>query len=339
MCSSAYKNDQKLFWGENSLCDRSFEDDAIPKLLKGLPSLECLDLASNKLSDLAKGYLMKFSGNSIARLTHLDISHNLVSSAGMESLSKALVSNSNLKYLNVGGNPLGDEGTQFLSQALPESCLTYLNVSETEMTDEGLVLLASTLQSSPHLNTIILRSNDAITFEGLGFLLEMTVNSQLCEIDASHCEIEYRDGLSDVFKNVIATSTTLKSLNLSYNNLADEGVLGLIHSVSSDTQLTKLAFGGNSMSPLSLQALACILCEETSLNKISLNEEDLFCDTDTFDPFCECLVACSSLQEIHVFAVDNEKTLRKAFRTVNIQRELFEKNQLKFYYFEEFNFS
>ena len=328
-----FKPLQKLFLNNNSLGGKSFEDGVIPKLLRGLPSLECLNLASNNLGDLSVHHLVQYSGTCIKHLTHLDLSHNYISSTGAATLAETVLCYSNLKHLSIGGNPLEDAGIQNLSHSLADSSLEYLNVSDTEMGDEGLVILASTLQSNSSLCTLILHSNNAISFEGLAFLLEMTVHSQLCVIDASYCQTGYSANLLDVLKDTISVSTTLKALDLSHNDFEEEGISRLLGSVSSSSHITKLAFGGNTMSASCLQVLGCVICESTSLKKISLNEEDLFFDTDDFDSFYECLVASTSLQEIEINAVENEQMLRKMFKEVNYQRETFSKNRLKFLLF------
>ena len=87
--------------------------------------------------------------------------------------------------------------------------------------------------------------------------------------------------LPDVLKETISV-TTLKALDLSYNDFEEEGISRLLSSVSSISHITKLAFGRNTMSASCLQVLGCVICESTSLKKISLSEEDLFFDTDDF---------------------------------------------------------
>ena len=324
---------QKLFLGRNNLGDECFEASAVPALLKGTPSLQCLELASTNIGDAAVESLMNHTSKNIKHLTHLDISNNSISRASCDILAASVLTGSNLKHLDIGGNPLKDEGIQALCDYLGDSSLSYLNVSETGMTDEGLVVLATALPSVSTLQTLIIHSNIAISSDGLGFLLEMSTSSTLCEIDASYCQTGYTASLSDVFKACTKASATLKSLDVSYNELEDEGVSTLLLSLSPDSSVTRLAFGGNAVSASSLQVLGCVVCESNSLEKISLNEEDLSWETDDFDSFCECLVASSSLQEIRICAAENEQTLRKLFREVNHQRVTYNKSKLKFHYF------
>jgi len=325
---------QKLFLGKNNLGDKCFEAGAIPVLLKGTPSLECLELASTNISDLAAESLMTHSRKCIKHLTYLDISNNSISCASCEALAATILTSSSLKHLDIGGNPLEDEGIQVLSNYLGDSSLTHLNVSETGMTDEGLVVLATTLTSNSTLQTLILHSNDAVSSEGLGFLLEVCASSKLCKLDVSYCHTGYTANLSSILEACIRESTMLKSLDVSHNELEDEGISALLLSLSPDSSVSSLAFGGNAMSASSLQVLGCVVCK-SFLKKISLDEEDLSLETDEFDSFRECLVANSSLQEIRVCAVENEQTLRKLFREVNDQREIFDKTRLKFYYVDE----
>lgn len=326
------KSLQKLFLGSNNLCDESFENGAIPELLRGLLSIKCIDLASNKLSDLAVDCL-KDSLIHHRHLTHLDISHNSISSVGAEVLGSTLC-HTTLTHLNIGGNPLEDMGIENLSQYLADSKIEFLNISDTSMTDEGLVVLATVLQLDSSLHILIMHSNNEITHEGLSSFLDISSHSQLCEIDISYCQTGWSDSLLDVFTNNIPIFKTLKILDLSYNCLEDEGISTLLNSISHDSHIMKLAIGGNGVSSSCLQMLGCVVCENTTLKKINLDEEDLACDTDDFDTFCECLIASTSLQVIEINAVENEQLLRRKFREINAQREIYGKNKVKIYYFQ-----
>ncbi len=307
----ALKPLQKLFLGNNSLSDNSFEKGIVPETLKRLPCLECLDLSANMLHDVAMDSFVKRCGSCIKCISHLDISMYLISSTGIELIAENMLRYSTLRHLNVGGNPILDEGIQILAKHLSESSLTYLNVSETSMTDEGLAVLASALPAATSLQVLVLHSNKDISYEGLSLLF-----SQLINVDVSYCQTGYGAQQSDVF---IPASSILKSLDMSYNDLEDDGVIRLLHYASSSTHLTKLAIGGNGITSSSLQILGFIFCE-SSLKKLSLNEEDLFWGSDEFDTFCECLVN-TSLQEVQVYGVENEQLLKKCFRYVNKQRK------------------
>lgn len=321
---------QKLSLGSNSICDKSFENGGIPELIKHLYSLNHLNLASNKVTDV--GLLQLTSSLIHHHLTHLDISYNSISPNGAKFLAN-IICNTTLQYLNVGGNPIEDIGILDLSPSLANSSLQFLDVSDTGMSDEGVIALATALHCNSSLHVLIMHSNNKITCEGMGILLDLCVQSNLSEIDLSFCRTGWSEDILVALGNSIPAFKTLRSLNISYNDLEEEGISALIRAISSGSHVTKLGLEGNSMSAHNLQHLGYMICENAVIKKISVSEDDLLYDTEEFDIFCDCMIASISLQVVEIHEVENEQELRKRFKQVNSQRETFDKNKIKLSYY------
>ena len=327
----ALKPLQKLFLGSNDLCDKSFESGFIPTLLNSLHSLCCLDLASNNITDHGIEILMR-SLISLKYLTHLDISNNSVSSEGASFVANSF---STWQYLDIHSNRIEDIGVQHLSASLNSSSLQYLDLSNTGTSDEGVAILSSALQCNFSLQTLILHSNNDITHEGVGILLESGVHSHLSKLDISFCQTGWSVEMINALMTTVPSFSTLLSLDLSYNDLEDEGISALISAISNGSNITKLFIGGNSISSQTIQLLGYMICENSNLKKIGLIEDDLVHDIECLDEFCDCLTANNSLQSIEICGNENEQLLKEKFKHVNNCRKSFDKNKLKVNFFSD----
>ena len=326
----ALKQLQKLCLGRNNLCDKSFETGAVPELLKGLHFLNSLDLSSNSITDVGLHYLSDGLMR-LKALTHLDLSSNSISSDGVKSLA-CLLSQISLQYLNIGGNPIEDAGIQCLCESLADCSLQLLDVSDTSISDEGVTFLASALQSNSSLQSLAMHSNHQITCDGLGIFLELCVQSNLKTIDLSYCQAGCSENFCHTLQSCIPAFKSLRSLDFSWNDFDDEGMMALIIAVSC-SQIERFALGGNFLSAQNLQQLGFVICGNNVLKKLCLNEDDLSYGTEEFDSFCDCIIANISLQIIELYEVDNETILRQRFKQMNAQREAFDKSKVKFKYF------
>ena len=72
----------------------------------------------------------------------LDISQNILTARGIEKLA-AIISTTNLEYLNIGSNNLGDESLIYLGDKLTNSTeivrLQSLDISGAKIGDKGIL--------------------------------------------------------------------------------------------------------------------------------------------------------------------------------------------------------
>ena len=320
---------QKLALSDNKLSDELLKSTNFPEFLRRLHSLTFLDLSRNGIT--GRGFQQLSLHN---HLTHLDISQNDLSFEAAESIANVIAKILTLEYIDIGGNAIGDAGMQILAEVLAtNSGLQYIDASQTEITDEGAVLLASGLQSNSTLRTLVLNSNE-ITHEGLATLLALCAKTKLRKIDFGYCYTGWSDELLTAIHASIPAMETLRALDLSYNDLGDEGINTLISAVLLNNGLSRLALGGNDISSLGLQYISDFICESTTITKISLAEDDLkLTDDNVFEVFCDCMKISSSIKAMNISEVENEEELRKIFKIVNTHRKSNAKNKIKVQYY------
>ena len=162
---------------------------ALGRLLSTSKSLTKLDIAGRSLVDPAIEYI----SNSLKQSTLHDL---YISGCGLDSngahlIADALCYNHTLRELDIGGNPIGDDGATTLAIMLVTGnpALKTLDMGYCEITELGAVKLAEALCLNSTLTKIDLSLN-AIRDQGACALAQMlTRNQSLSELDVRECSI------------------------------------------------------------------------------------------------------------------------------------------------------
>jgi Ran GTPase-activating protein (RanGAP) involved in mRNA processing and transport len=169
------------------LCD--ITNDGVVSIVESLKknpmsSLVVLNLERNYIgSDGIKKIANLLADN---RLTHLDISHNMVDPNRIEYISKALETNTSLKVLNLSGNDIKDNDTAYLADALKiNTTLTILYLESCDITRDGAKNLADALAVNQGLFSINL-SRNPIGDQGIRYIANaLKSNNHLSCINVS----------------------------------------------------------------------------------------------------------------------------------------------------------
>ncbi|KAL7404193.1 hypothetical protein ABVT39_011234 [Epinephelus coioides] len=199
---------------------------ALGSSLKSNPAhLRVLDLTGNDLTDGGVTKLCEFLAEPRCGLETLSLNCCWLSAGCCRPLTSALSSSSDFKELDLSNNHLMDQGAELLSDWLrtPQCRLKTLRLALCEFTEKGCAALGSSLKSNPaHLRVLDLAGND-LRDGGVTNLCEFlaeprcgleTLSLNYCRLSAERCRS---------LTSALSSSSDLKELDLSWNQLMDQG--------------------------------------------------------------------------------------------------------------------
>ncbi|KAJ8253682.1 hypothetical protein COCON_G00202940 [Conger conger] len=135
------------------------------------------------------------------------------------------LSNSPLRDLDLSYNNLGDSGVELLCAGLmsPYCKLERLGLNTCDLTEKSCDTVASALQSNSPLRDLDLSYN-SLGDSGVKFLCTglMSPSCNLQRLGLNSCDLTEKS--CDILVSVLSSSSPLRHLDLSYNNLRDSGV-------------------------------------------------------------------------------------------------------------------
>eukprot|EP00996_Jenningsia_fusiforme_P000567 NODE_1503_length_1510_cov_19.781656_g1356_i0.p1 GENE.NODE_1503_length_1510_cov_19.781656_g1356_i0~~NODE_1503_length_1510_cov_19.781656_g1356_i0.p1 ORF type:complete len:428 (+),score=54.54 NODE_1503_length_1510_cov_19.781656_g1356_i0:138-1421(+) len=195
-----------------------------------------LGLGGNCIGDTGAAALATaLAGTTGRTLTHLDVSHNSITSKGARSLAAILP---DLTYLNASFNPLGDAGAHSLATALQQSeadlRIVSLLVSAAALSAEGASSLSHAAASCALLQEVNLSNNNFADEGGDDCLrkvlrpLRKCPNLQSLNLRSTHLNARSITAAEDAFRDL---GGSLLHLDLGYNAIGDGAVHTLLETL------------------------------------------------------------------------------------------------------------
>ncbi|XP_039682183.1 NACHT, LRR and PYD domains-containing protein 12-like [Perca fluviatilis] len=245
-----------------------------------------LDLGYNSISDDGVRKLVEGLSDQNCRLKTIRLQGCGVTWLACEYLSPALRQSEKLQELDLSMNEIGDDGLRHLASGLrsPKCQLETLKLSQCNIEQKGCSCLASALQKNTgHLKVLDLSIN-MVGDEGAIELFQKCDISQLTKLEMYHCGLTALSCRSIGEALKIETST-LVELNLSNNDLKDEGFALICEGMYAWCSLEKLNVSRCGITGTGCYKLAKVLCcvsqlygvpmAKTELHAVELKELDL----------------------------------------------------------------
>ena len=265
-----------------------------------------LDLSYNELGDGAAEALKNLLASD-TRLLSLDLTCNELVETSCAAIFEGLKGNKTLRELRLSGNKLGDKAGMALAELLQTNdTLQRLYLGNCELKMESLVALATVLQQNASVTVLdvqrsLVSSRMEEHVEHFGRLL--AVGTSLKELDLSKCGVSDRGllmlmsalrkaggssalrvlklranqirlvdaGAIDVLGLLLGSpDCALQSLDLTANDLRDDGALVLAEMVQNNGSLLQLHLGNNSINSRGLCALAHAVAINQGLQAMTL---------------------------------------------------------------------
>ncbi|XP_029594908.1 NACHT, LRR and PYD domains-containing protein 12 isoform X4 [Salmo trutta] len=194
-------------------------------LTSKVSNLKTLDLSFNTLMDSGVQLLVAGLAKPHCQLEGLKLSGCRVKQDGFAALAKALKSNpSHLLELDLSGNEPGESGVFYLVDGLKVvNCkLQILKLSNCKLGLELSRALAVLLIDNPrHLRELDVSMND-LGDRGVELLMDILKSTQIYKLELYCCQLTEKC-CENMFRCLV-NIPSLRELNLSNNNLKDEGV-------------------------------------------------------------------------------------------------------------------
>jgi Ran GTPase-activating protein (RanGAP) involved in mRNA processing and transport len=233
-------------------------------------------------------------------LVHLDLSDNMIGSAGAESLAGVLGQCASLARLNLRNNGIGAAGAESLARVLGQcASLTHLNLSDNLIGSAGAESLAGVLGQCASLAHLNLRNNDigAAGADSLAGVLGQCASLARLDLSCNYCnqigdagaealagvlgqcaalarldlsESDIGAAGAESLAGVLAQCTALAHLDLSLNWIGASGTASLAGVLAQCTALAHLNLGGNQIGPAGAESLAGVLAQCAALAHLNL---------------------------------------------------------------------
>ncbi|KAI4820975.1 hypothetical protein KUCAC02_028929 [Chaenocephalus aceratus] len=211
--------------------------------------------------------------------SELSMMHRCLGPQGTKALAVPLVTNTSILRLNLRDNWMEGMGGAAIAEMLKENCyITEVDLSDNSLGDHGAGAIASMLKENSTLLNLNLSGNHFTdrSVEHLGPAL--ITNSRLQHLDLSHNALGEQAGQS--LGQALSENTGLRSLNLAWNCIRGRGAailangLGVIHlEVNICLRTVDLSFNG--LGEEGASALGKALKENTVLEELNVRYEYL----------------------------------------------------------------
>ncbi|KAL9641954.1 hypothetical protein ABK040_004011 [Willaertia magna] len=253
-------------------------------VLTKLKNLNTLIISRGESGLGVRGFraLIKGLANAKQQLESLILVNCGLGPNSIQELTKGRLVSSNLKRINLSGNPLGDDGAIYLSQFLRQHenlpHLTELDLSRCNIGQTGSQAIAEALLVKRELKILHFEGNPAQS--GLKTILQNLAYSQnIQEINVSKIAGSLDNGLDNVGK-LLQLSITLKKVNFWKTNGAASLSKGVFQYLGKSPSLKELDLAESNFSNVSYLAEA--LKENQVLEDLNLLNNRITC-TELFN--------------------------------------------------------
>lgn len=220
---------------------------SIGNIIKKCPLLLHLDISCNDIKDEGVYSLTRWIGM-CKKLKHLNLPYNQIGSKGINRLKKK-ISILPIEFLNISNNCLGSDGIKFLKN-FESLTIKHLNLSYNQIKPDDTNNLLLMLSQCPNITDINL-SNNLIGLERFPIVFRM------CEylecLDLSYNQIG-NDGIES-FVRELEKCKTLLSLNLSNNKIDDIGADSLARVLGECNYIVCLKLHNNNIGSIGIEKI------------------------------------------------------------------------------------
>ncbi|CAI9297237.1 unnamed protein product [Lactuca saligna] len=248
-----------------SLVKHQLKEVNLSDFIAGRPEEEALEVMS-----------MFSSALDGSDLRYLCLSENALGEKGVRAFSELLSSQNNLEELYLMNNGISEEAAKAVCELIPSTKkLKTLHFHNNMTGDEGAIAISELLKKSPILEDFRCSSTRVGSEGGVALSDAISKCTLLKKLDLRDNMFGVEAGLA--LSKAISVFSNLTEIHLSYLNLEDEGASVLVNALNnSGSPLEVVEMAGNDITVKSASSLAAFLISKReSLTKINLSENEL----------------------------------------------------------------
>lgn len=264
--------------------NRSFKLDAAHVAVPILVSLKN-QLTEVDLSDIVAGRpeeealeVMSLFSSALegSDLRYLNLSDNALGEKGIRAFEELLKSQSNLEELYLNNNGISEEAAKAVCELIPSTKkLKILHFHNNMTGDEGAVAISELLKKSPLLEDFRCSSTRVCSDGGIALAQALATCTHLKKLDILDNVFGVEAGIA--LSKSVSMFSNLTEIYLSYLNLENMGTLALANALKDSAPfLEVIDMAGNDITSEAAPGLAaCLISKRESLTKIDLSENEL----------------------------------------------------------------
>jgi len=259
---------------------------AIANSLKHNHTVKVLDISYNDIGE--DGFI------TISEAITNNHSSNLVY-PGMEISSSAnnVMHNTSLEILNMSGNSISDSGAAAIGRAIAyNNTLKQLIIRGTKLTGEGATAIASSFAHNTSLEILDMCYNSIGEDGTIAIGVAVTTNNAL-----KYLNIGSNNVTPTIIANMLSHNTSLEVLDISGNDIGDDGVTAIARAITLNKALKKLKMGSHKITVVGSTTIFNSLKYNTSLEVLVLTVNNLSKSVAT--TIAQTITINNTLKELH----------------------------------------
>ena len=191
-------------------------------------------------------------------------------------LSNVSLYQQNIKQLTFNSNRLNTHlfSSKIMNVIKSLKNLNYLNLTNDNLKDDDIKIITDYIKDNKTIKTLILNNNNISSGSGFYFADCLSRNKILEDLYLSNNNIR-ENGLNTLINILINNNTTLKKLDISYNNLTREDFYIIGQYISNNLNLKYLDLSGNLINAQTANSFGISLRKNKNLTCLKLNKCDL----------------------------------------------------------------
>ena len=257
-----------------------------------------IDFSDNEISDVGITTLSDLLR--IYPLQKLNISRNQLSEVGITAIVESLMLNTSLQELNMSYNKINIEGSKKIADLIKlNKTLLHLDISYCDIPEDGAIVISKSYISNNVLQAMVM------SWKGSWLAVNTTDLLPKCDLSRKCIGNSGTQILLNLLHKI-----KVEQLNLSYNNITDEGVLAITDFLKQNNTLKQLIMSHNKISGDGAYNLAKVIQSNTTLQKLDISHCDI--PDDGALVISSSFKSIDSLQQLKMSWRNNQVTIDTA---------------------------